>query len=235
MSILTAINLSKSFGIQDVFWGVNVSVAHGERIALVGPNGVGKTTLLRILVGLEAPGEGAVMRMNNARIGYLAQDAIQTGGEVETDERNPLDERTPLDLCLNVFVELQEMQSRLRQLEAQLADPEQSESAMERYGKLLEQFEHAGGYEYTVEIDTVLSGLGIDQMHRRRPVGQLSGGQRTRAVLAKLLLEKPHILVLDEPTNHLDMQAIEWLESYLQTWPGALLAVSHDRYFMDHV
>ncbi len=241
MSILTATNLSKSFGIQDVFWGVNVSVAHGERIALVGPNGTGKTTLLRILVGLEAPGEGTVTHMNNARIGYLPQDAIQTGdedaGDADAADGGDAagDERTPWNLCLDVFADLQAMQTRLRQLEALLADPEQGEAAMERYGRLFEQFEHAGGYEYTIEIDTVLSGLGIDQAHRRRPLGQLSGGQRTRAALARLLLEKPHLLVLDEPTNHLDMQAIEWLESYLQGWPGALLAVSHDRYFMDHV
>lgn len=235
MSILTATNLSKSFGIQDVFWGVNVSIAHGERIALVGPNGTGKTTLLRILVGLETPGEGTVTRMNNARIGYLPQDAIQTGDQDAGDEDVAGGKQTPWDLCLDVFADLQAMQARLRQLEALLADPEQGEAAMERYGRLLEQFEHAGGYQYTVEIDTVLSGLGIDQTHRRRPMSQLSGGQRTRAALGRLLLEKPHLLVLDEPTNHLDMQAIEWLESYLQDWPGALLAVSHDRYFMDHV
>ncbi len=223
MSIITATNLSKSFGIQDVFWNVSVSIAHGAKIALVGPNGEGKTTLLRILLGLEQPTTGAVSRMKQARIGYLAQNA-----DYESRE-------TPLELCLGVFRELEAMQTRLRQLESLLADPADGPAALEKYGRLLEQFEHAGGYEYTVTIDTVLCGLGIDQQHRRRPMNELSGGQRTRATLARLLLERPHLLVLDEPTNHLDLQAIEWLEKYLTGWDGAVLTVSHDRYFMDHV
>jgi ATP-binding cassette subfamily F protein 3 len=127
------------------------------------------------------------------------------------------------------------MQARLRALEADLADPERGQAALERYGRLQEAFEHAGGYEYEVKVRTVLSGLGLDRVHANRPLDQLSGGQRTRALLAKLLLEEPNILILDEPTNHLDLQAIEWLESYLQEWAEAVLVVSHDRRFLDKV
>jgi ATP-binding cassette subfamily F protein 3 len=226
MSILTATNLYKAFDPEDIFWDVNVSVAHGEKIAMVGPNGVGKTTLLRILIGLEEPTSGKVTRMGNIRIGYLPQDA-----DVDAQDA----QQTPWQMCSAIFAQLLEMQERLRRLEAQLADENRGADVLERYGRLLETFEHAGGYAYEVEIRTVLSGLGIDEVHAHRPLNQLSGGQRTRALLAKLLLEKPNILVLDEPTNHLDLQAIEWLEGYLDTWPEALIVVSHDRYFMDTV
>ncbi len=223
MSILTATNLSKSFGIQDVFWDIDVSIAHGEKIALVGANGAGKTTLLRILVGLEQPTTGVVSRMKNIRVGYLPQDAEHEGDE------------TPWQLCCAAFANLQAMEAQLKELEASLGSPDDGTERMEKYGRLLSAFEHAGGYEFHVAIDTVLSGLGIDETHRHRPMSQLSGGQRTRVMLARLLLEKPNILVLDEPTNHLDIEAIEWLEKYLQEWPEAVLTVSHDRYFMDHV
>ena len=223
MSILIGTNLSKSYGIQDVFWNVDVSVAHGEKIALVGSNGEGKTTLLRILIGLEEPTTGTVSRMKNVRTGYLPQNAELSGKE------------TPWELCCAVFQELQEMEARLRHLETLLADPAEREATLERYGKLMEAFEHAGGYDYPIAVSTVLSGLGLDETHRHRPLDQLSGGQQTRMMLARLLLERPNILVLDEPTNHLDLQAIEWLEKYLQEWPEALIVVSHDRYFMDRV
>jgi ATP-binding cassette subfamily F protein 3 len=223
MSILSASNLSKSFGVQDVFEDVDISIAHGEKVALVGPNGEGKTTLLQILIGEQEPTSGSVMRMRNIRIGYLPQHAALSGRE------------TPWEMCCAVFQDLQDMQARLRQLEALVADPERGEAALAQYGRLQESFEHAGGYEYEVEIQTVLSGLGLDRVHAHRSLDQLSGGQRTRALLAKLLLQRPNILVLDEPTNHLDLQAIEWLESYLQEWPEAVLVVSHDRRFLDKV
>jgi ATP-binding cassette subfamily F protein 3 len=226
MSILTATNLYKAYDPQEIFWDVNVAIAHGEKIAMVGPNGAGKTTLLRILIGLEEPTEGRVTRMGNIRIGYLPQDADQGASMVQ---------QTPWQLCCDVYADLIEMQGRLRRLEAQLADPDEGEAALGRYGRLLETFEHAGGYSYEVDVRTVLSGLGIDEEHMQRPLAQLSGGQRTRALLARLLLEKPNILVLDEPTNHLDLAATEWLEGYLQAWPEAVLVVSHDRYFMDRV
>ncbi len=223
MSILTATNLSKSYGIQDVFEDVSVSIARDDKVAMVGPNGAGKTTLAHILIGLEEPTSGHVTRMANARIGYLPQHVDQGGSE------------TPWQICCGVFADLQEMQARLHALEAELAHPEAGEDTLERYGRLQAAFEHAGGYDYEVEVRTVLNGLGLDDVHIHRPMDQLSGGQRTRALLSRLLLEKPHILVLDEPTNHLDLEAIEWLESYLQGWPEALLVISHDRRFLDKV
>lgn len=223
MSILTATGLSKSFGAQDVFADVDVSIAHGDKIALVGANGMGKTTLLRILIGMEEPSSGQVVRMNNLRTGYLPQQADLGGGE------------TPWQVCCAVFEQLQAMQSQLRALEARLAAPDVGEEVLERYGRLQHAFEHAGGYDYEVEVQTVLNGLGLDEVHIHRPLDQLSGGQQTRVLLARLLLLKPHVLMLDEPTNHLDLDAIEWLESYLQSWPEALLVVSHDRRFLDKV
>jgi ATP-binding cassette subfamily F protein 3 len=223
MSILTATNLSKSYGIQDVFQGVNLAIAHGEKVALVGPNGVGKTTLLHILIGEEVATTGQVTRMKGIRIGYLPQHVDLSGSE------------TPWEMCCAVFAELHEMQARLRELERLLANPARAQDALERYGKLQEAFEHAGGYGYEVEIAAVLNGLGLDDVHMHRTLDELSGGQRTRALLGRLLLEKPNILVLDEPTNHLDLQAIEWLESYLRDWPEAVIVVSHDRRFLDKV
>jgi ATP-binding cassette subfamily F protein 3 len=225
MSILTATNLYKAYDPQEIFWDVDLSIAHGEKIALVGPNGAGKTTLLRILIGLEEPTEGRVTRMGKINIGYLPQDSDQV------ENQGALLDQTPWQLCKAVYAELLDMQARLRELETGLEDAK----TLERYGRLLERFEHAGGYEYEVAIRTVLSGLGIDEVHAHRRLDQLSGGQRTRALLGMLLLEKPNILVLDEPTNHLDLEAIEWLEGYLRTWPEAVLVVSHDRYFMDRV
>ena len=223
MSILTATNLSKSYGIQDVFQGVNLAIAHGEKVALVGPNGEGKTTLLRILIGEEVPVTGRVTRMKGIRMGYLPQHVDLGGSE------------TPWEICCAVFGELHDMQARLRELERLLADPAHTQQALQRYGRLQEAFEHAGGYAYEVEIQTVLNGLGLDDAHVHRPLDELSGGQLTRVLLGRLLLEKPNILVLDEPTNHLDLQAIEWLESYLQGWPEAVIVVSHDRRFLDKV
>jgi ATP-binding cassette subfamily F protein 3 len=223
MPILSATDLYKAYGPQDVFDQVTVSIAHGEKIGLVGPNGEGKTTLIRVLIGLDVPTAGTVDRMHNARIGYLPQHAELSGSE------------TPWEVCCDVFAELQQMQDRLHALEKRLADSDSGPEALERYGRLQEAFEHAGGYEYEVTVRTVLNGLGMDNVHMHRSLDLLSGGQRTRVLLARLLLEKPSILVLDEPTNHLDLQAIEWLESYLQDWPEALLVVSHDRRFLDKV
>jgi ATP-binding cassette subfamily F protein 3 len=223
MSILTASNLAKSYGPDDIFFNVSLSIPRGGRIAIVGPNGIGKTTLLRILVGLEEPSNGEIQRARKLSIGYLPQEAVLSTGHSLWDE------------CLIAFEGLRQQEAKLGQLEAAMGDPEQAQRALERYGKLQDSFERQGGYTYETRIRQVLTGLGFESDDYERPLGQLSGGQRTRALLARLLLSTPDLLVLDEPTNHLDIAAVEWLENYLSAWEGAVLLVSHDRYFMDKV
>ncbi|HWQ83945.1 MAG TPA: ABC-F family ATP-binding cassette domain-containing protein [Anaerolineales bacterium] len=223
MSLITASDLGKSFGPVDIFGGISLSIPRDARIAIVGPNGIGKTTLLRILLGIEEPTSGNVTRARNLKLGYLPQEAA-------------LDSRHTLwDECLNALADLRAMESELRELEHQMSSPDLAEDALIRYGKLQVTFENLGGYTYETRIRQILTGLGFETTDFQRPITQLSGGQRTRAVLARLLLSGPDILILDEPTNHLDIRAVEWLEGYLSQWAGAVLIVSHDRYFLDRV
>ncbi len=223
MSLITATGLAKSFGPEDIFANITLSVPQRARIAIVGPNGIGKTTLLRILAGEEQPSAGRVSMARNLRTGYLPQEA----GFEST--------HTLWEECLGPFEELQEQEAELRRLEAAMSDPGDGRQALERYGRLQAAFEHQGGYTYVNRIEQVLTGLGFGREEFSYPLAHLSGGQRTRALLARLLLSEPDLLVLDEPTNHLDIQAVEWLEGYLSQWDGATLIVSHDRYFLDRV
>ena len=223
MSLLTANSLAKSFGPVDIFSDVTLSIPHRARIGLVGPNGVGKTTLLRILLGDEEPSTGEVQYARGLRMAYLPQEA------------RLLTDRTLWQECLTVFAELIERQTELARLEAVMADPEQAETALASYGRLQEEFERLGGYTFETRVRQTLTGLGFGRSDINRPLKHLSGGQRTRALLAKLLLSDPDLLLLDEPTNHLDISAVEWLENYLKDWSGAVLIVSHDRYFLDQV
>ena len=222
MSLISASSLSKSFGAEDIFANVSFSVAKGARLALVGPNGIGKTTLLRILVGQEEPSSGSVTRAKNLRIGYLPQEA-------DFELKGAL-----WDVCLEPFAELLRMQSEMERLELEMSDPARRQQALDRYGTLQHNFEQRGGYVYQVRIKQVLTGLGFDPSDFQMSLDHLSGGQRTRAHLARLLLSNPDLLLLDEPTNHLDIRAVEWLEGYLSQWDGAAVIVSHDRYFLDH-
>jgi len=225
MSILTAHHIHKSYGAHDVLRDVALSLAHGQRAALVGPNGAGKTTLLHILAGMEEPTSGAVHRARGQTIGFLPQHADQELSEITTLH----------DLMRSVFAHLDRLSAHMRELEQALADPDQHDAAIEKYSKIAEQFEHAGGYTFELRIEQVLSGVGFDLGDLDKPVNILSGGQKTRALLARLILLDPDVLLLDEPTNHLDVSAVEWLEATLRDYHGALILVSHDRYFIDAV
>jgi ATP-binding cassette subfamily F protein 3 len=223
MSLITVSNLAKSFGHRDIFSGLSFGVAKGERLAIVGANGVGKTTLLRILVGEDEASSGSFHRARGIHIGYLPQEA-------DFDTQGSL-----WDECLSVFAPLLEQQAELTRLESLMSDPAHADDALARYGALQHDFERKGGYTYNTRIKQVLTGLGFAAEDYTTSLDHLSGGQRTRAYLARLLLSDPDLLLLDEPTNHLDIAAVEWLEGYLNQWDGAAVLVSHDRYFLDKV
>lgn len=218
MSLLTTHDLAKAYGPDDIFDSIGVEIPHRARVALVGPNGAGKTTLLNILVGLDIPSEGTVSVARGTRLGFLPQRPELLGDHTLWDEQ------------MSAFADLRAMETELHDLASRLdTDP----AALDRYGHLQEEFERLGGYTYEQRIRMVLQGLGFSPEQDSLRLDQLSGGQKTRALLARLLLETPDLLVLDEPTNHLDIEAVEWLESFLREFEGAVLAVSHDRYFMD--
>ena len=234
MSILSATNLTQSFDFVDVFTGINLSVTHDAKVGLIGPNGVGKTSLLRILCGMEQPVSGTVSLAKGKRLGYLPQEAY----DAFSDSSNSV-----WDEMLHVFDDLHAMEARMRELEVEMARPSTARigirsaqgAHLEEYGDLQHEFEHRGGYDTETRIKQTLAGLGFDKTNWDVPVAHLSGGQKTRALLAKLLLQNPDLLILDEPTNHLDVEAIEWLEKSMVAWEGALIVCSHDRYFLDKV
>lgn len=228
MAILTTNNLAQSFGAFDLFSGISVSIPKDGKVGLVGPNGIGKTTFLLILAGQMAPSAGSVQMAKGTRFGYLRQEAAEAFSGRQ---------HTVYDEMLLVFKHLRATEAQLRQMESAMSAPTlteaESDDLFDRYSRLQEQFELAGGYQYELRIRQVLTGLGFDGQTWQLPLPHLSGGQKTRVLLARLLLEAPDLLILDEPTNHLDVQAIEWLEGTLKTWEGAVLIVSHDRYFLD--
>jgi ATP-binding cassette subfamily F protein 3 len=225
MSILTTQNLSLSFGDFDLFHGISVSIENRSKIGLIGPNGVGKTSLMLIMAGINMPSTGSVHLARGRRIGYLRQEAVDA---FATRENSVYAE------MLTAFDHLQKQQEHLHQMEAQMAAGDYTEALLDKYGRVQAAFEAAGGYDYDVRIQRTLQGLGLQDVHWEMPIPHLSGGQKTRALLARLLLEKPDLLMLDEPTNHLDTQAIEWLEHTLSDWEGAVLVASHDRFFLDN-
>src|SRR6266487_1724073 len=229
MPIVSVIQVGKSFGAERIFEGVNFQIDEHDRIGLVGSNGAGKSTLLNLLAGREEPDEGTIAVARNMRIGYLTQN-------IDFQLENSLREE-----MLIVFAEVRGWEREMRELALELATPEAlndsdlHEQLLKRYDELQSRFEHADGYTYENRVDQVLSGLGFTREQQEAPVVQLSGGQQTRAALAKLLLQEPDLLLLDEPTNYLDLAALEWLETYLVGWKGAMVVVAHDRYFLDKV
>ncbi|PID84989.1 MAG: hypothetical protein CSB13_10410 [Chloroflexi bacterium] len=223
MAMVTTTNVSQSFGDFDLFTGISVSLPKDGKVGLVGPNGIGKTTFLHILAGFMSPSAGRIHIAKGTRLGYLRQESAKAfSGRTHS----------VYDELLLVFKDLQQEEARLRQIEEAMADGLAAVD-MAEYSRAQERFEQAGGYNYTQRIKQVLTGLGFDEQSSQLPLPHLSGGQKTRVLLGRLLLEKPDLLILDEPTNHLDIEAIEWLEGVLKVWQGAVLLVSHDRYFLD--
>lgn len=223
MSVVQASELEKGFGAHAVFAGVTFALAWGDRAGLVGPNGAGKTTLLDILAERQHADGGRVSLAKNARVGYLTQDP-------ELPE-----EATVREAALGALVELSALEARLSELESALAAGDASADTLSAYGELQSRYEQAGGYAREHTAEATLSGLGLPEETWSVRVRHLSGGQRVRLSLCRLLLAQPDLLLCDEPTNHLDADAVQWLEGRLAQWAGALLCVSHDRYFLDRV
>lgn len=225
MIILQGNKIERSFSGDVLFDNINIQVDEKDRIALVGRNGAGKSTLLKILVGEESPTSGEINTKRDLSLSYLAQDS-----RFES-------ENTIFDEMLHVFDNVRSMESRLRKMEMQMAEltGDAFDKLMSDYDRLSEEFRVKGGFTYEAEIKAILNGFKFDESMWQMKISELSGGQNTRLALAKMLLEKPELLVLDEPTNHLDIETIAWLENYLVNYQGALIIVSHDRYFLDKV
>ena len=228
MILLQANQIARLFGADVLFKNIQLEIADHSRIGLVGRNGAGKSTLLKIIAGLEAPDEGQIAKNKTATMGYLAQDTGLASDATVWDE------------MLEAFTEVRQMESRLRMLEQHIADAQDHTSdaytrLLKEYDQLQHDFTEKNGYGYETEIRSVLHGFQFDESFYEQAINTLSGGQKTRLALARMLLQKPDILILDEPTNHLDIETLAWLENYLQNYSGALLIVSHDRYFLDKV
>ena len=225
MIILQANKIERSFAGEVLFDNINLQVDERDRIALVGKNGAGKSTLLKILVGEEESTSGEINKKKDISLSYLAQDS-----RFES-------ENTIYDEMLHVFDNLRRTEKQLRQMELEMGEKSGDDlnKLMSDYDRLSENFRQAGGFTYEADIRAILNGFKFDESMWQMRIAELSGGQNTRLALAKMLLEKPNLLVLDEPTNHLDIETIAWLENYLVNYSGALIIVSHDRYFLDKV
>ncbi|MFB0845110.1 ABC-F family ATP-binding cassette domain-containing protein [Paenibacillus oleatilyticus] len=225
--LLQVSNITKSYGVSTVLSNISLQIEARERIGLVGVNGAGKSTLLQIIAGELSYDSGSIFKAKETKIGYLKQNS------------GLISDRSIWNELMSVFDRLLEMEEELRRLEARMSDPDvladekKTEETMRRYAELSDAFRERGGYEIEARIRGILSGMGFGHMDPATPVQTLSGGQKTRLALAKMLLEAPDLLLLDEPTNHLDIPTLTWLEQYLRSYPGAILVVSHDRYFLD--
>ena len=222
--LLKVVNLAKYFGERTLFSGVGFEIRRGEKVGLVGPNGAGKTTLLRCLLVSESTDGGQVTWYRNCATGYV-QQAADFGG------------RTVLEELKQAYQDVLAWEKSMRELEQQIAaqgDGTQP-GLLDEYAEVMARFEHAGGYSMDSRIRQVSIGLGFSEQELSRKAEEFSGGQKTRIALARELVRQPDFLILDEPTNHLDLERTEWLESYLRDYPGAVLVISHDRYFLDAV
>jgi ATP-binding cassette subfamily F protein 3 len=223
MALLQLREASKEYPEQVIFHNISLQIQKKDRVGLIGVNGTGKSTLIKILIGNEFLDKGEILKSNDLEIGYLAQ-------------KNDLDlDSTLYQEMLSIYQNLFVLEEKLKKLEEKMSDfsGEELEKVMQCYSKLREEFEEKEGYQYESRIKGVLKGLGFKENEFKDNLINFSGGEKTRAVLAKLLLKQPNLLLLDEPTNHLDLQAKEWLEDYLNTYPGAIVIISHDRHFLD--
>lgn len=227
MTVLTLSGVSKAFGVNVILEDIDLTLQDGQRMGLVGVNGSGKSTLLKVICGEEQPDSGTVSIVKGWKVGYLTQQA------------DILSDNTCYQEMERAMEPVKRMEERLRELEEEMAqahqDPDEFERISRQYDLTLQRFEHAGGYEWRSRIRGVLSGLGFTQAQQEQNASQLSGGERTRLCLARMLLVAPDLLLLDEPTNHLDLEATAWLESALKKYEGAVIVISHDRYFLDEV
>ena len=229
MIMLSCNNVSKSFGVETILENISFSVNEGDKRGIVGVNGTGKTTLFKVITGILPHDRGEIFTSKNCRLGYLEQNT------------NFYSEKTIYDEVVSVFSDLIGAEEELRSLEHQIASlsdkgassGDQLKKTMDIYGKKYEEFEKNNGYAYKSEVRGTLKGLGFSDEEMDKPVNVLSGGEKTRVLLAKLLLSKPSLLLLDEPTNHLDADAIEWLEGFLRSYEETIMIISHDRYFLD--
>ncbi|MBI1928161.1 ABC-F family ATP-binding cassette domain-containing protein, partial [Candidatus Poribacteria bacterium] len=224
MSLVRLEHITKSYDPYLILDDISLSIEHRERIGLIGKNGSGKTTLIAIIAGLITNFKGSLTRAKGLRIGYLSQ-------EPDMDPNCSLRQE-----MLKVFQTRRDLEDEMLILSEQMESDGDNEGVLETYARLQEQHDALGGYDYEHQINRTLGGLGFQEVDFYLKIGVLSGGQKSRAALAKLLLEKPDLLLLDEPTNHLDIKAIEWLENFLNTeYQGAAIVISHDRYFLDRV
>ena len=223
MIIAQAQDLEQRFGGNTIFSNISFSVPDNARIGLVGPNGAGKTTLLKIMTGQQEPTSGQFTINKGLKVGYIAQE-------------NALDEdKTIWDEMLTVFDNLIEKNKRITKMQEQIAEHPEDEDLLQRYDQLAYDFEQEGGFTYQAEIKSILNGFNFKENTWRKVIGTLSGGENTRLAFVKLLLQKPPVLLLDEPTNYLDLDTLDWLEAFLKNQQGAIITVSHDQYFLDHL
>lgn len=223
MIIAQAQDLEQRFGGNTIFNNISFSVPDNARIGLVGPNGAGKTTLLKIMTGQQEPTSGQFTINKGLKVGYIAQE-------------NGLDEdKTIWDEMLTVFNDLIEKNKKITKMQEQIADHPEDQDLLKRYDQLAYDFEQEGGFTYQAEIKSILNGFNFKENTWNKVIGTLSGGEKTRLAFVKLLLQKPPVLLLDEPTNYLDLDTLDWLEAFLKNYQGAIITVSHDQYFLDHL
>lgn len=223
MIIAQAQDLEQRFGGNTIFSNISFSVPDNAKIGLVGPNGAGKTTLLKIMTGQQEPTSGQFTINKGLKVGYIAQE-------------NALDEdKTIWDEMLTVFDNLIEKNKRITKMQEQIAEHPEDEDLLKRYDQLAYDFEQEGGFTYQAEIKSILNGFNFKENTWQKVIGTLSGGEKTRLAFVKLLLQKPPVLLLDEPTNYLDLDTLDWLEAFLKNYQGAIITVSHDQYFLDHL